>query len=65
MSISPEFLLQTKSVWQKWSPTQLNQDDCRVMASNAAGFFDVLNEWQAAIGNKNDEFSSSKSSVAS
>ncbi|RUR13504.1 hypothetical protein [Legionella sp. km772] len=65
MSISPEFLLQTKSVWQKWSSTPLNQEDCRVMVDNAAGFFGVLNEWQAAIGNKNDKLPNSKSSAVS
>lgn len=63
MSISPEFLLQTKSVWQKLSSEQLSQEDCRVMIENATGFFGVLSEWQAAIGNKNDRLSCCKSKV--
>lgn len=63
MSISPEFLLQTKSVWQKSSSEQLSQEDCRVMIENATGFFGVLSDWQAAVGNKNVRLSNGKSKV--
>lgn len=65
MPITPEFLLQTKSVWRKYSSSKLTQEDCRQVLENAAGFFGVLAEWQAAEERKHDRLSEHKSSVAS
>lgn len=64
MPVTPEFLQETKSVWQKFTPKVLNQEDCRQATANIAGFFGLLVEWQAAVEKKDDRLSQNKSKAA-
>ncbi len=64
MPVTPEFLKQTKSVLQKFTPEALSLEDCRQATENAAGFFGVLAQWQAAVENKDDRLSQDKSGIA-
>lgn len=64
MPVTPEFLRQTKVVWQKFSSKELSEEDCRQATENIAGFFGVMADWQAAVEKNDDRLSQNKPNIA-
>jgi hypothetical protein len=64
MPISQELVQKTKYTWQKYTPNNFGQEECRQVIENAAGFFGILAEWQAKVENKSDRLPKDKSSAA-